>query len=192
MSGDTVSVSYTHRHTSSICCFWHGRVSRVSSGNYGEMASHTQPSIILLTHTASPHSLQMRAHTPCQNTHTSLSRLIRFSIHASRIGLGITLLRIQPSRGGLPWLVWRANKDAVFGGNSHLNLCNSLKSQPEIQTIFFLNHWRTVLELIFGPSMLPTAGSMHPHLSLTLRQTETFWHAVMLQKNKPHEIRWGC
>ncbi len=133
-----VSVSYTHRHTSSICCFWHGRVSRVSSGNYGEMASHTQPSIILLTHTASPHSLQMRAHTPCQNTHTSLSRLIRFSIHASRIGLGITLLRIQPSRGGLPWLVWRAKKDAVFGGNSHLNLCNSLKSQPEIQTIFFL------------------------------------------------------
>ncbi len=136
MSGDTVSVSYTHRHTSSNCCFWHGRVSRVSWGNYGEMASHTQPSIILLTHTASPHSLQMRAHTPCQNTHTSLSRLIRFSIHASRIDLGITLLRIQPSRGGLPWLVWRANKDAVFGGSSHLNLCNKVNLKSKL--IFFL------------------------------------------------------
>ncbi len=131
-------VIHTHRHTSSICCFWHGQVSHVSSGNYGDMASHTQPSIIQLTHTASPHSLQMRTHTPCQNTHTSLSGLIRFSIHASRIDLGITLLRIQPSRGGLLWLVWRANKDMVFGGNSCLNLCNSLKSQPEIQTHLFL------------------------------------------------------
>lgn len=65
----------------------------------------------------------------CQNTHTSLSGLIRFSIHARRIDLGITLLRIQPSSGRFPfaecahvWAVchytaWRAGSHPLFWGN---------------------------------------------------------------------------